>query len=421
MAQPGSIAEQKFVMRINGNTLKIPCFSNFPIASPREDISKAVITIHGINRDADAYFDDMVAAAALRPDDSDSTLIIAPQFLTTDDINAFGLDAEHLYWSEGGWVVGSNSQDQTTHPRPVRLPSYAVLDSLLLRLAHTFPKLRQLIVAGHSAGGQLSNRYAATTPVELTLCADRGISTRFIVANPGSFLYVDNRRRSAGSLDQFAVPSTTCTGYNDWRYGLDNMFTYPASIGKDSIISRLGRREIIYLNGAIDNNPNAPGMDKSCAADLQGAHRLERGTIYFNYLHDYYGDALTSLQEREVIPGAGHDDLAMYSSQAGLFFLFEKSPQSGCDVLTATREPPRVPGFTLFPNPATDHLIVESAGEPGHLTLFALDGRKVRVVRMVDRGLRLDLGEISSGIYLLEFRSSEGRATKKIMIHRPGF
>jgi len=164
VAQVENVGNDKFSTEIIGNTLKIPFYANEDLFVVNPAIEKAVIVVHGTNRNADEYFDNMFRIARSVPDLTENTLIVAPQFLTETDIDFHRLDAEHLYWTSGGWKSGSNSRDENNNPRPVRLPSYAVLDSLLIHLGQQFPNLRSIVFTGHSAGGQVTQRMAATSP-----------------------------------------------------------------------------------------------------------------------------------------------------------------------------------------------------------------------------------------------------------------
>ncbi len=335
-----SVGVKKVEMNINGNILKIPYYSNYQLSNSNNNVAKAIIVIHGNNRDAGNYFTNMTIAASMRPTETDSTMIIAPQFLTEDDINSFSLDSEHLYWSSGGWKSGSNSKDNLTNPRPERIPSYAVLDTIMLRLAQNFPNLKSIVFTGHSAGGQLTNRYLATTPVVDTLCNFYEVSTKFLVANPSSYLYMDNQRRVSETINQFEVPNTSCTTYNEWKYGLENMYTYPSNVGVDSIRVRMERNQVVYLLGENDNDPNSSSLDLSCEAMLQGDHRLERGTIFFNHLINFYGNSILNKHYLDTVPNVGHSNLSMYTSEKGLFHLFESNPNScgntGCTTVGET-------------------------------------------------------------------------------------
>lgn len=417
-AQVDQVGSRTFRMSVNGNTLKIPYYSNLDLGTVDMEIAHAVLVVHGANRNADVYFANMTTAASRRPSDSDSTLIVAPQFLTETDINAFSLDGEHLYWSSGGWKSGSNSRDEVNNPRPERIPSYAVLDSLVLHLAQTYPNLRTLVFTGHSAGAQVANRYSASSPMVDILFQQFQICTKFIVANPSSYLYLDEKRRKAGTLDQFELPLNGCADYNEWKYGLEDLFTYPSRVGVDSIRNMLARREVVYLLGENDNDPNSSSLDTSCEADLQGNHRLERGTIYVNYLRDYYGNDINDFQSMDTVPNAGHSNFDMYTSNIGLFHLFESTPLFCSNNTTPIF--PLEPAFemTLYPNPVHQSLQIEAPWGEANIRVLGITGNVVREIgQIMGPKYVMNTKDLPQGTYVLEYQLGREYVRKVFLKH----
>jgi hypothetical protein len=172
-------------MSLDGNTLRIPYFADFPVDSVNYDVNKVVVVVHGMDRNAGDYFRSMKKAEAMSSHFTDSVTVVAPQFLEEEDLDPNNLDDSYLYWSSG-WKSGSNSKNNSGHPRSARISSYAVMDTLLLHLAGHLPHLKYIVLTGHSAGAQLVNRYAASSPEADFLFRKYGIQIRFIVANPGS-------------------------------------------------------------------------------------------------------------------------------------------------------------------------------------------------------------------------------------------
>ncbi len=405
-AQTDNIGSSKMEMVINGNTLKIPYYASQSLDQVDSTITNGVIVIHGVNRNAKTYFSNMEEAANKRPTETTSTFIIAPQFLTEEDIDFYTLDNEHLYWSSGGWQSGSNSRNNSGNPRPERIPSYAVLDTLMMRLVQNFPSLKTIVFTGHSAGGQLTNRYSATSPMADDLCQQYEISTKFIVANPGSYVYMDGKRRVNGTNNSFAIPTTSCSAFNEWRYGLEDLFTYPARAGVDSIRSMLKRREVVYLLGENDNNPNDSNLDTDCEAILQGIHRLERGSIYYNYLIDFYGDEIKELQSLDTVPNAGHSNFDMYNSDIGLFHLFESPPNSCSEIVVVSANEQNIQPIKIFPNPATEFLQIDGELKGTDLIIYDLLGRKRREVQNIfGSNYKMDVNALKEGTYVLEIRT----------------
>ena len=317
MAQVDVIGENKFKLSIEGHTLKIPYYSNVSIYNPNTTISKAVIVIHGTNRNAGRYFETVMGAADLRPEESANTVIVSPQFLKEEDVVANKLDDEHLFWSGGGWKNGGGSKMTETLKRPKSVSSYVVLDSLVNQLKTNFPSLKSLVITGHSAGGQVINRYAATT--EITNIFPEDFNLSFVVANPSSYVYLDTKRYIKGR--GFVVPGG-CKAYNDWKFGLDGLLDYPKSKGIANIRKNLSQRKVVYLAGSNDNDPEARYLDTSCNANLQGKHRLERAQNYFTYRINYYGPEILNKISFHVVPEVGHSSKGIYTSNVGLDVIF---------------------------------------------------------------------------------------------------
>ena len=182
------------------------------------------------------------------------------------------------------------------------------------------------MVAGHSAGGQFVNRFAAGNQKEPS-GRGSGVTFRYVVANPSSYLYFSERRRTGGGLNQFAIPDggtvAACPTYNTYRYGLIGLNEYMASTGPGRIKDQYEGREVVYLLGSRDTEPNHPFLDRSCPALLQGSYRLERGLVYFNYLQFTFGSGLLNRHRLAVIPDVGHDSARMFGSACGVRYLLE--------------------------------------------------------------------------------------------------
>ena len=397
--QVDNVLTSKFTVTQNGTNLTIPYGASHPIDISDADLKYLVFSIHGVNRNANDYYDRMITAKNRAGEDGDSTLIIAPQFLTESDIDAFSLPSEYLYWSSGGWIAGSNSRNETSNPRPERISSYQVLDSMILRIINTIPTIEYITIVGHSAGGQVVQRYAASSPLAGEDAIDQRI--RFIVANPSSYVYLDEKRRVGGSLDEFAVPSTSCSQYNEWKFGLDDLFNYPNRQGVMTIRNNYKNAEIVYLLGGEDNDPNSSSLDTDCEAQLQGAHRLERGTIYYNYLQDYYGEQVHQI---DTVPGVGHSSSGMFSSDEGVFHIFEAVGSK--KNTTSTREYVYELGsLFVYPNPTNDWIRIESpskGSEAVQYRIFDLTGRWIQYFSNRKELNGIDLSGLSQGAYLVQ-------------------
>lgn len=416
--QVDNISSKTFPIRLEENTLRIPYYSNYDLFTENKAIDKAIIVIHGTNRNADEYYENMTIAARKVPEFTANTLIMAPQFLTETDIDGFDLDESYLYWTNGGWKSGSNSRDENSNPRPGRIPSYAVLDSLLIHLANQFPTLSSIVFTGHSAGGQVTQRMAATSPIAEQLCSIYNVGIRFVVANPSSYVYMDEQRKLANSTTEFAVPTNACATYNEWKYGLADLFTYPRNIGILSIRNTNQQNTVTYLLGANDNNPNSSSLDIDCEASLQGAHRLERGQVYFNYLQHYYGETIKENHDLIIVPNVGHSNFDMYNSVEGIEVLFERETADCSETVSLIEYPSNVP-ITIFPNPVIDKLNFSWSvpfNQKIQVTVFDLHGRPILSNRAISLTDQLDVSILPRGIYILAITATEGNAYVRFII-----
>ncbi len=305
--EPCTVGSTRCAQRLEiGPDLYLPVFRTYPLDSSNSRVTQAVIVIHGTNRNADTYFQTMVTAARVA-DRLNETLVAAPHFQIADDFPAL----DEPYWTNGGWKRGHLSL--VGGPTP-RVSSYAALDRLLEALAdgNTFPRLTGIVVTGHSAGGQVTHRFAAGSQIENQLSH---VAMRYVVANPSSYLYLGPEREVAGS---FAVPvDAECPTYNNWHYGLSNLNTYMSALEEPAIRAHLTERDVTILLGDADTGD--ANLDESCAANLQGPNRYQRGLRLLRYM-----DALHPGHRhvRSVVPGVGHSSFDMYTSQVGLAVLF---------------------------------------------------------------------------------------------------
>lgn len=274
---------------------------------PLPGVQRALIIVHGRLRNAQTYLKSGENAAG-QAGQSATTLVIAPQFLNQNDSARHALPATLLRWQGNAWMAGEPAAG------PVAISAYAVLDALLQRLQdrRLFPALKEVVIAGHSGGAQVVQRYALTTgnhPELKTL----GIGLRFVIANPSSYAYFDATR-------PVAFEPVSCPGFNDWKYGLNRLPAYAAGQSPAQLEQGYVARDITYLLGQQDTDPNHPALDKSCAAETQGAYRLVRGHNYFDYLMRRHPQGLP--QRLVEVPGVGHDGDRMFTSPEGQAALF---------------------------------------------------------------------------------------------------
>jgi hypothetical protein len=269
-------------------------------ATERARIERVVIMLHGRLRDADAYLRTAERALQAASAAAESTLLVVPQFLATADVEHHALDADTLHWEWTSWMGGFDARG------PCALSSFDVLDALIEHYAR-YPALRDIVIAGHSGGAQVAHRYA------IVGCASSRVATlRHVIANPSSYVYFDASRPFPTSLP--------CDDVNDWKYGLARLPRYArASAGACDLEAHYARSDVTYLLGERDCDPLHPALDRTCAANAQGPHRLARGRAYYAYLLARHPRLIHRYHE---VPGAGHSGEAMFVSDAGVRALF---------------------------------------------------------------------------------------------------
>ncbi|MBA2924441.1 alpha/beta hydrolase [Pseudomonas sp. P7] len=273
---------------------------------PLPNVTRALILVHGRLRNAQTYLQSGIDAAE-HAGVSANTLVIAPQFLNASDIKRNHLDGQVLRWNGNDWMAGEPSTG------PGQISSYGALDQIIKHLGNRtlFPALKEIVVAGHSGGGQVVQRFALTGHDHPTL-KNEGIRLRYVVANPSSYAYFSRQRPV-----QFDTAS--CPGFNDWKYGLQHLPAYAKGQSAEQLEQAYVSRDITYLLGQQDTDPNHPALDKSCEAETQGAYRLMRGHNYFDYLKHRHPQLSQTLVE---VPGVGHNGDEMFTSPEGQKVLF---------------------------------------------------------------------------------------------------
>ena len=278
-------------------------------------VSRVVIVLHGRLRDADAYLLSAQRALAAADVDASDTLLIVPQFLASADIVAHHLDQETLHWDWTGWMGG----DDAVGPAPIS--SFDVLDSLVEEVADRsrFASLREVVIAGHSGGAQVAHRYAVVGRAA-ALLEEQGVHCRYVIANPSSYVYFD-KLRPDGDGGFSPADENACAGVDTWKYGIHQPPRYASGDASfDVLEQRYARSDVIYLLGESDCDPRHQALDRSCAANAQGPHRLARGLAYFDYLCRRHPQLAHRCWQ---VPGVGHNGQGMFNSAEGLLALFD--------------------------------------------------------------------------------------------------
>ncbi len=320
-----------------GHRYKMPVYANRDLTKDDlRGIKQVLIVIHGVKRDADQYFETAAALVAADPARAGDTLVLAPRFSGSIDSGFAGMAA----WRKASWEDGQESVQAAGRPAPVA--SFQVLDDLLRSLndRKRLPSLAGLVLAGHSAGAQLVHRYAVLNNLDGALRRD-GLTLRYVIANPSSYLYLTNERPRADGKGYAPYERGICPTYNQYKYGTDKLPAYARETDDATLFVRYAARDVVYLLGGADNNPEHRLLDKACGAEAQGATRLARGTGYVQYEHVLAargGKPVTLRHTAFEVGGVGHDGKRMFGSICGVRALLGSDAQASrtaaaCDII----------------------------------------------------------------------------------------
>lgn len=298
-------------------------YASYPLDAANPAITRALIMVHGAGRNPDHYFETAMSAA-FTAGAIGNTIVIAPAFIA-------GKDTPHqneVVWGEGAnnWRSGGAAQSNP------EIMSFDFLDRIVGRLADkkTFPNLTKIVVAGHSAGGQVATRYQMTSKVHDT----PGVTISYVVANPSSYAWpVADRPLPTGNANPTdaykealgpngekvnqdfafgAFDASRARNYDKWPAGLDSLSGYTAAMTADQLRRNLVERPVTYLLGQVDVLPLG-GFDSSPTAMAQGPTRRARGEAFFKYVTEVMG---ARNSKAIIVPECGHNDRCIYTTNA---------------------------------------------------------------------------------------------------------
>ncbi|KAH9908482.1 WSC domain-containing protein [Xylariomycetidae sp. FL2044] len=323
------------------------------------DVKRAVIMVHGLNRDPDTYMSTALSALANNPGPANfaNTQIIVPMFPNGDDKNrgfpwnssapagGDGSYSNALVWKGSGWMSGDNNQYP---PLQIATSSYDCLDQIIQYFADKtlYPNLKQIVLAGHSAGAQALQRYAAVGKDLSSVLGDTRLT--YWIGNPNSYLWLNSER---------PLDTSSCSIYDDWRDGLANYSpSYNTDLikaGAAAVQANYQSKSIAYLRSLLDKGDTS----STCAPSTQGNNRDER---FFNFI-GYFPPTCQAPSDPACdtidYMESGHDANAAFSSASGLARLFNdnfdgdlsRSPDFYC--------PRQVQGDSPLPDPNCNQVV----------------------------------------------------------------
>ncbi|KAK0458636.1 uncharacterized protein EV420DRAFT_368640 [Desarmillaria tabescens] len=300
----------------------------------KTEVTRAIIVLNGKDRtcwsDWTAMNNALYNATYDDPTiERDHISIMAPCFFTEADLKAGAATDDQLIWDNTTWISGhSNVADN-----PSNFSTYDVLDTLVAYYMNTtvYPNLQVVVIAGHSAGGQMTQRYVALRPSN-----EDDSRLHFWIANPGSLCWLTSDR---------PFPDDDCDGVDDFKYGLKANFPAYATadarvLEREGIIERYNGRTISYAWGLVSDviclrvifyhslQEDHGDGDPRCQAKTQGNSHLERGQYFVSMLEDMGG--VPNCTTVDWVPGISHDAEGMMASNVGIDKLFRFMGNEGC-------------------------------------------------------------------------------------------
>ncbi|NME71640.1 hypothetical protein [Flammeovirga aprica] len=270
--------------------------------TPLPQVTSIALVVHGLSYDYQTQFQSMYNSV-YDVGKISSTLIVAPFFSNNAADN-------NIFWNGATWRIGANSEDGQS--------SFLLLEKFLKDYVFTekLPNLKNILLIGHSAGGQFIQRYAALNNLEQQY---ENYTFKYVVSDPSSYLYINNKRFSDED-NQYVTP-TDCEGYDDYHYGLADVasFTdYRDDLDSSTIVSQNLNRLVTYATGTEDLD----NADNSCQANWQGGGSDITSTSQNSrhkralYMQMFYDSLYTDKHKHQLfkIEGIDHDAAGIYRS-----------------------------------------------------------------------------------------------------------
>ena len=271
------------------------------------NIEQIILPLHGTLRNGEEYYSDLCKSIKEK---LEQTLIVAPNFKRVDDER----ENDEFYWGKiwyEKWKYGYQAQN-------AELSSFDIMDNLVQFLdnKNKYPKLKRIILIGHSAGGQFVQRFAAGSQIN----SDITSKLHLVVSNPSSYLYLHPERINFinNDFESFLPNDSNCDEYDNYIYGLEkDLPPYLEKFSKKEIQQIYARNPVIYLMGEEDKDLDL--LDRSCEANFQGKNRIDRAYNFFQYIRKYFPENKHYFYS---VPKVGHDHLKIFQSTAAQDIFF---------------------------------------------------------------------------------------------------
>ena len=225
-----------------------------------------LMVLHGGSRNADDYRNAFIDKA-----NEYGVILIAPEFSDLDFPSGNAYNLGNMF------TDGDNPSPETLNMENDW--SYSIIDQLFYHVKQLTNNISDTYdVFGNSAGGQVAHR--------------------LLLFKPNSPM---NKIVSSAS-GWYTMPDLSI----EFPYGL------ASSPGENNNLTELFNKNFHVMVGSLDNDPSASGLRHTPEAELQGAHRLERATSFYNQSQLISQElGISSLWSFEIIEGVGHDHISM--------------------------------------------------------------------------------------------------------------
>jgi hypothetical protein len=305
--------------------------------------------------------------------DPEKLAIIAPTFQRTESWQPYTDEDPRIWtWARSTYLSGTMAEYREAMSGIVKadaVSSFDVMDEFLRAAVIKFPNLEDIVIVGHSAGGQFVQRYVWMGVGVHEQLEAHGIHVRYVPANPGAYAFPIWQRKTPPGRDSVPrgpgrgdmqgwrwITPKSCKNWDDWGWGLGDL----ANIKSDRMVraadyaidhylrphdrplarkalrdpgsatwERAARqaltlmyasREVWHIQAATDHENT---YHESCRTSLQGRSRYERFINYQEAWTTKLGITAPNLHfvalENASHP---HSSRVVYASEAGIHLLF---------------------------------------------------------------------------------------------------
>jgi hypothetical protein len=173
----------------------------------------------------------------------------------------------------------------------------------------------------------------------------------------------------------------------------------------------------------FDNETDATAAVTAMSAALNSANALEVGVIdgigyeVFAVIYESFVEA--SFDACRYIPGTATDNTwnaipneqCFYNLDGRNWTIFTPEGSTGIN------EEFEGTSISIFPNPASDVLYIETEADVQNISLYTMTGQLLRSITVVDERTTIDVSELQSGVYFLSIENEDNVITKKVIIN----